>query len=126
MRSSVIRNKRASTCGCTLSLAQPGGGWKDFCAAGPDGRAQGFPLARPDGSFELVCTSGAAGKCVRYGYAPWAQAPDGTLLAHTHAACVRMLRADYAGDGQSHTQEGVAVGSTDRWNLRAMDPPRTH
>ena len=61
-------------------------GEEPFCAPDPDGRRVGFPLAGrsdPTGTlsfsdrstFELVCTSGAQGKCARFGYAPWRQAP---------------------------------------------------
>jgi hypothetical protein len=66
----------------SLSTEGPNGTFQNACEAGPDGRRQGFPLAlRPrldgalepsePGSFELVCTAGARGKCVRFGYLPW-------------------------------------------------------
>jgi hypothetical protein len=107
-----------------LSVQSADGAWRPFCAPDPQGRALGFPLAgrsRANGSFdasdasrfELVCTAGAQGKCVRYGYAPWARTTDGTSL-----------RADYAADGTPATRDGIPVGSTDRWGVRAMDPPR--
>src|SRR5262249_37338626 len=49
-----------------------------LCEAGPDGKRMGFPLAgrstadgrlvvAEPGAFELICTSGAQGKCVRFG-----------------------------------------------------------
>src|SRR6202162_534078 len=38
------------------------------------------------------------GKCVRYGYHPWEQAPDGRPMRDYYDACVRMVRADYCGD----------------------------
>lgn len=117
----------------SLSLAQADGSWKDLCARGPDGRAQGFPLAgrtRANGTldtrdpsvFELACTAGGQAKCVRLGYAPWATAPDGTSLKAAHDACVLMLRADYGGDGRPATVDGVRIDVTDRWGLRAARP----
>ena len=118
----------------TLSVLQGDGSWKNLCTPGPDGRTQGFPLAgtsRANGtfdshagvSFEWVCTSGAQGKCVRYGYLPWAAAPDGTPLAKVHDACVLMLRADYGAANEPATRDGVAVGITDRWGLRPVEVP---
>ncbi|TWO73406.1 hypothetical protein FN976_00745 [Caenimonas sedimenti] len=118
----------------TFALQQPDGTWANLCHAGPDGRAQGFPLpgaSRANGTFsyqegtrfEWICTSGAQGKCVRHGYFPWAPAPDGTPLQRAHDACVLMLRADYGAVNSPATRDGVAVGSTDRWGLRAVDVP---
>src|SRR6478672_12287617 len=65
-----------------------------LCAPDADGRRLGFPLAgrsdaagilsSTDGSIlELACTSGAQGKCARFGYAPWRQAPDGRPMIST-------------------------------------------
>jgi hypothetical protein len=118
----------------TLSVLQGDGSWKNLCTPGPDGRAQGFPLAgasRANGtfdshagvSFEWVCTSGAQGKCVRYGYLPWATAPDGSSLGKAHDACVLMLRADYGAANVPATRDGVAVGVSDRWGLRKVEVP---
>jgi len=63
-------------------------------AVDEEGTRLGFPLAgrsdaagilsSTDGSiFELACTSGAQGKCARFGYAPWRQAPDGRPMIST-------------------------------------------
>lgn len=35
-----------------------------------------------------------------------------------HAACVRMARADYGGDGRPHTRAGVALVFWDRFGVR--------
>src|SRR3954469_4612754 len=89
-----------------LSTPDPtAGGWKNLCDPGPDGLRMGFPLAGtwtatgehvPDpGSFAITCTAGAIGKCVRFGYKPWAAGPDGSSMWDLHQACVRMVRADY-------------------------------
>lgn len=103
------------------------GAWSEFCQPDPDGRRLGFPLAgraRPDGTMvlvdgiELVCTSGAQGKCARLGYKPWKAAPGGgTLLDHFNA-CVRMLRADYCGDGKSATRDGTLIDLYDRAGIQ--------
>ena len=92
----------------------------EFVHAGPDGRRQGFPLAfRPladgamepaePGVFELVCTGGARGKCVRFGYLPWA----GDALRDIYNACVRMVRADYCGEGERTTRNGTLIDHYD-------------
>jgi hypothetical protein len=64
------------------------------------------------GAFSFACTAGAQGKCLRFGYLPWASAPNGESMAPHHAACVRMVRADYCGDGTPHT--GVPIQMFDR------------
>ena len=95
-------------------------GEEPFCAPDPDGRRVGFPLvgrSDPTGilsftdrsTFELVCTSGAQGKCARFGYAPWRQAPDGRPMIDWYNACIRLLRADYCGDGRPFTRDGTLV-----------------
>jgi hypothetical protein len=103
----------------TFSAEMADGSWQNVCDAGPDGRRQGFPIAgrpRADGMlepagpgiFELACTSGALGKCVRFGYPPWGAA-DGAPLRDVYNACIRMVRADYCGDGAPTTKDGQRI-----------------
>ena len=73
-------------------------------------------------AISLACTSGVLAKCVRWGYQPW-QTRNGTALADYHQACTRMARADYCGDGQTHTQEGTQIDLSDRLSLNAPEPP---
>ncbi|HEY8207944.1 MAG TPA: ADYC domain-containing protein [Myxococcaceae bacterium] len=56
----------------------------------------------------FACETGALSKCALWGYAPWASR-DGRSLADAHQACTRMVRADYCGNGQSHTSEGTMI-----------------
>ena len=72
---------------------------------------------------------GAIAKCVELGYKPWKDAPDGSgSLRQHHVACTRLIRADYCGDGQSHTIngrlidvfDGVGVQSPSRDGLLAL------
>jgi hypothetical protein len=104
-----------------------------LCTPDPEGRQAGFPLAgrtAPDGrfleaspgAFELTCTSGAQGKCVRLGYPPWKRAHDGGSMRRYHDACVRMLRADYCGDGRSWTRDGTLI---DLWDDDGIQKPDT-
>ena len=89
----------------------------------PGRTPQGFPVAgRPrvdgmlepaePGIFELACTSGALGKCVRFGYRPWAFA-QGLELRELYNACIRMVRADYCGNGTATTKDGQAIDMYD-------------
>ena len=98
-----------------------------LCRPDPDGKQLGFPLAgrtAPDGRFveagpgvfELVCL-GAQGKCVRFGYHPWESAPDGQPMRDYFDACVRMVRADYCGDGHGWTRDGTLI---DVWDDRGI------
>jgi hypothetical protein len=110
----------------TFSIQRPGGAWQPLCDIAPDGTRSGFPLAgrsAPDGTLlparagdiEIICTSGAQGKCVRFGYQPWK--PSGLPLFN---ACVRMMRADYAGRGQPGTRDGTLIQVFDRAGIRPM------
>ena len=125
--------------------------WQPLCADG-----EGTPLAAiavpgvwsyeegvPGGGahadsaslFTLACIDGAIAKCVDFGYKPWGTVdvcdPHGCApvsLARHHQACTRLLRADYCGDGRSHTTDGRAVNlyddvgverDTNRWAFEA-------
>jgi len=63
--------------------------------------------------FTLACrTRGALAKCIDDGYEPWSSF-NGTSLADHHQACVRMIRADYCGTGESYTTNGRLVNLYD-------------
>jgi hypothetical protein len=77
---------------------------------------------RDDGrSFTFACEGFVLAKCVHAGYRPWArrQCPPGAgdcdpvSLEPHHRACVRMFRADYCGDGVSHTVDGTVINLYD-------------
>ena len=81
-----------------------------LCMPDPEGRMLGFPVADDAGGWQLTCTSGAVGKCVLAGYRPW----DSARMRDLHAACTRMFRADYAGDGETYTRDGTPIAWCDR------------
>lgn len=99
------------------------GVWSELCQPDIEGQRAGFPLQLGgERGFTLTCTSGAEGKCVRFGYKPWAKAPDGTpLLAHWQA-CIRMVRADYCGDGEPHTRDGTLIDLYDMVGVQKDEP----
>jgi hypothetical protein len=105
----------------TLEGRQADGSWQNLCAAGPDGRQQGFPLQGLASGLELTCSSGAVGKCVRFGYRPWTAGPDGRSLAPQHAACVRMVRGDYGGAGEAFTKDGMNIDIYDPQGIQKPD-----
>jgi hypothetical protein len=106
-----------------------------MCPPGPDGTRAGFPVegrsnasgaidATADGHFELTCTAGAQGKCVRFGYEPWKTTPDGTSLRDYYNACIHLIRADYAGDGRATTRDGTLIDIYDHIGIQedVQDP----
>lgn len=119
----------------TFSYQGADGQWRNFCDPGVSGRRQGFPIAgraRPDGTieradpgvFEITCVSGAQGKCVRLGYHPWETRSDGAPMLAAFNACVRLIRADYSGKGQSSTRDGEKIDIYDNFGIqtKAADP----
>ena len=67
------------------------GSWQSVRSPGPDGRAAGFPLADQTGAawrlhpaepgiFDIACTDGGQGNCVRFGYHPRRTADRGVAL----------------------------------------------
>lgn len=121
----------------SLSVQGPDGAWKNLCEAGPDGRRQGFPIpgrARGDatiwpaepGVFELTCTGGAQGKCVRFGYHPWERRPGEPSAWNLYNACVRLVRADYFGDGKGTTRNGQPIDIYDAVGIQAPGNDPAH
>lgn len=103
------------------------GEWVPLCTPNVAGETWGFPVALPEGhpgrehAITLTCVSGAVGKCARFGYKPWARGPQGEDLLPYHAACVHLVRADYAGDGQAATRDGTAVDIYDRLDIQRSE-----
>jgi hypothetical protein len=113
----------------TLSEQQvEGGTWNNICMPDPDGRQLGFPLM---GSFSkemryepasngiaILCTAGAEGKCIRLGYKPWKTTKSGISLAPYYQTCLRLVRADYSGDGKGHTRDGMPIDIFDKIGIQ--------
>lgn len=58
--------------------------------------------------IDFACLGSTVAKCIDYGYDPWSP-----RTFDLHRACVRMLRADYCGDGRSFTEDGTLIGIND-------------
>jgi hypothetical protein len=93
----------------------------DLCQPDPRGRRAGFPLPDGSGGFTFTCTSGAAGKCVLFGYHPW-ETREGVPMRDLYQACIHMLRADYGGDDHPTARNGTPVNVADRFGIQS---PRT-
>jgi ADYC domain len=94
----------------------------------------GFPIAgrfAANGHYEpdacgllITCTGGAEGKCIRFGYHPWASVADRTPMRDAYNACTRLVRADYASDGKGTTRNGQRIDLYDRFGImKAADGP---
>ena len=112
-----------------FTVLDRGGNSVSACSPNIDGETWGFPVALPpghpgrEGAITITCASGAVGKCARFGYRPWSKGPRGEALAPLHAACVRMVRGDYCGDGQPHTKDGTGI---DLYDDAGIQTPGTY
>jgi hypothetical protein len=86
----------------------------ELCEPDPDGDRWAMPLLDDRGQMQLVCSSGAIGKCVRWGYRPWQAQPGEPAMRPLHEACIRMVRADYGGNGATATRDGTRIAFCDR------------
>ncbi|WP_367616583.1 ADYC domain-containing protein [Corallococcus exercitus] len=77
--------------------------------------ASGAHADAPD-RVTFACENGAISKCILWGYAPWASR-DGQSLAGLHQACTRLARADYCGNGRSHTRQDTTIDIYDRMGV---------
>jgi hypothetical protein len=128
----------------SYTVEGPDGSWGPLCDDGPDGRRQAIPVAGRfssadgrfgaggPGSFELACTAGAMGKCIRFGYHPWQARDLQKPVSHhdgdpvpsyldLYNACIRMVRADYGGDGTATTRNGMVIDLYDDRGIQAPD-----
>jgi hypothetical protein len=128
-------------------LDEATGQWVEMCEPGPDGLRLAIPLPgrwrqsdaapgdhedRPPAlafvedprDFTLTCTAGSSGKCARLGYLPGWTTTGGESLTPYFVACVRMMRADYCGDGYSYTTPGVDLDHRDRAGRRSRSHTR--
>lgn len=95
-----------------LSVADAAGQWAPVCTPEADTKPHAILRPAADGRIAILCTAGALGKCIRFGYRPWAKVA-GTPLEPYWQACVRMVRADYCGDEQPTTRDVMLI---DLWD----------
>lgn len=94
---------------------------RPFCL--PDNKDETWALAYrgENGDTRLTCSSGAYAKCMRLGYIPWIKYRE-TSLAPYHKACTMLVRADYLGDGSSHTIAGIDIDISDDLGILKPSP----
>lgn len=82
----------------------------------------------------LACMGYAIGKCIEIGYWPWGHwvedwdPVDGTIIKDVgwiHASCVRAIRADYCGSGESFTADGTLIDVSDRADFMTFNAARS-
>jgi hypothetical protein len=105
--------------------------WKNLCEPDAENVAKAISLsgswddkgAHIDSKelFTFACTNGALAKCDRLGYKPWKKV-EGKSLRNYHQACTRMVRADYCGNGNSHTRDGTQIDVYDVLGIQKPTP----
>ena len=107
--------------------------WDPLCSTGSavvvsgrwnyqDGVPGGGAFTADPTAFTVACPSSAIEKCVSHlGYRPWEQfGVFGTVSGvDLHTSCVRAIRADYCGDGHSHTTNGRLINIYDGAGVQA-------
>jgi hypothetical protein len=100
-------------------------GWQPLCGYEPDGSVrqtlavagvwnlQTGAWSDSTDEFTFACRHASIAKCVELGYKSSLGFGD-----HQHA-CVRMLRADYCGDGVPHTVNGTPINLYDNAGVQA-------
>jgi len=116
-----------------LDLKDGGGPWESLCVTSQGQATQailladawspatGARVAEEEGVVTFACRDAALGKCVEWGYWPWALDGDVPLREY-HQACTRLVRADYCGDAISHTVDGTPVHVVDPLGIQLVDP----
>ena len=101
----------------------------NLCETDAHGKAVAVPIAdmtvnastgdltSRNNTLYLACTSGALGKAVTWGYSPWDIGMD------EFEATIRVVRADYCGDGQSWTTPGTGLQIEDAWGVSGFAVP---
>ncbi|MEL6185773.1 MAG: ADYC domain-containing protein [Myxococcota bacterium] len=89
-------------CGDRTAIALPGHWDLSTGEAGDGGWVD-------DEGFFFACRGSSVAKCYELGFKPWNYRRAGDRLLTQHEACVRALRADYAGTGASRTRDGVEL-----------------
>jgi hypothetical protein len=114
------------------ALARSAGEWQNPCeGAGTDmgifvdGRWFADGTWEP-GGWTFSCPGGVISKCVRaWGYKPWktlrSPAHGEVGLLPLYLACTRAARAEYCGDGISHTRDGTLVDMFDIYGFNVLE-----
>ncbi|MEL6187808.1 MAG: ADYC domain-containing protein, partial [Myxococcota bacterium] len=112
LRIAGIRPKTLLLWALDIEVSSAAGPTQSLCPDGayllPRRVSAGTGVPEEGGGLDIACVGSSVGKCIEYGYSPWIPSQH-----ETHRACVRMLRADYCGDGRSFTVDGTLIGVSD-------------
>lgn len=107
--------------------------WKNLCKPDAEKVAKAIVLTGSWNDTEayiessqqvtFAFTNGAIAKCVRFGYKPWKNV-KGKSLRDYHQTCTRMVRADYCGNGKSHTRDGTLIDFYDVLDIQKPSPEK--
>ncbi|MDC0668835.1 ADYC domain-containing protein [Nannocystis radixulma] len=67
--------------------------------------------------INIACLDGGIGKSALWGYHPW------DTGYYEFMGAIRMIRADYCGDGDSWTKSGTAIELEDKWGYNTFFDP---
>jgi hypothetical protein len=70
-----------------------------------------------DSGLTWACRGAALAKAVEWGWRPWVS----TALKNLHQAAVRMIRADYCGNGTHHTTNGNPIDIQDHLGIQTFE-----
>lgn len=102
-------NQWQPLCKDDASAIAVSGEWDVSVSPGGGGKRSSSPS-----EVTFACQGSAIAKCVTLlKYKPWASGPSGTSLDLLHQSCVRAVRADYCGNGQSNTRPNEQVNFYD-------------
>lgn len=117
-----------------LTYIDDTGTTQNSCIPDREGVAKAIPVSgswdesgahiASDTVFTFSCTKGVIAKCVRWGYKPF-KSVNGKSLADYHQACTRMARADYCGDGVTHTQDDTLIDIYDDLRIQVKSSALT-
>lgn len=109
------------------------GVWTSFCRDGANNPTEAIMVPGTfndataewdddgSGAIGIACRGTAAGKCVEWGYRMWATV-GGSSLKDYYKACTRMVRADYCGNGNTHTVNGNPIDISDALSPQVQVP----
>ncbi len=112
----------------SVEIQGPNGAWVPVCSTQ---RNQAIPVSgvwdaetgehrESQETFSFACSNAAVAKCYNQWYRPWDQEKS-AHAAELHAACTRMARADYCGNGKSATYDGTLVDVWDSEGVLGKD-----
>lgn len=109
-----------------LYKKSPDSQWQNLCKSDGDNLTKAILLSGEwdktgkhidNQEVTIACINGVLAKCVRWGYKPW-KTIEAISLRDYHQACTRMARADYCGNGISHTKDGTIIDLYDRLGIQ--------